>query len=180
MLMDPVRGESRLEGERLSLHVEDASAVYPLEIDPLIWAQQDKLLASDGAAGDRFGRAVAVSGDTAVVGAVLDDDNGSFSGSAYVFVRSGSSWTLRQDRRKGDLRSRRARRRAEQRDPSPGEGAPDTRARAPRRGGSVQGALFSRQAVRQQGRRRGLRAAQGHADALAPGLKSLDRLAGEG
>jgi hypothetical protein len=43
-----------------------------------------KLLASDGAASDAFVSSVAVSGDSAVVGALLDDDNGSDSGSAYV------------------------------------------------------------------------------------------------
>ncbi len=44
-----------------------------------------KLTASDGAAADSFGRSVAVSGDTVVVGAPYDDDKGSASGSAYVF-----------------------------------------------------------------------------------------------
>ena len=44
-----------------------------------------KLLPSDGAAGDRFGESVAISGTTAVVGAWHDDDNGSGSGSAYLF-----------------------------------------------------------------------------------------------
>lgn len=46
-----------------------------------------KLLASDGAYQDSFGESVAISGDTAIVGAMYDDDNGSDSGSAYVFVR---------------------------------------------------------------------------------------------
>ena len=44
-----------------------------------------KLNASDGAEGDYFGIAVAVSGSIAVIGARLDDDNGPDSGSAYVF-----------------------------------------------------------------------------------------------
>jgi len=44
-----------------------------------------KLLPSDGAQGDEFGRSVAVSGSTAIVGAVNDDDNGTDSGSAYLF-----------------------------------------------------------------------------------------------
>ena len=52
-----------------------------------------KLTAGDAAAGDSFGFAVSVSGDTAVIGAYRDDDAGSNSGSAYVFLRSGSSWT---------------------------------------------------------------------------------------
>jgi hypothetical protein len=46
-----------------------------------------KLLASDGAVEDKFGNSVAVSGDTAVVGAWGDKDLGDYSGSAYVFER---------------------------------------------------------------------------------------------
>ena len=48
-------------------------------------AEVAKLTASDGAVGDCFGYSVSVSGDTAVVGATGDDDNGVESGSAYVF-----------------------------------------------------------------------------------------------
>ena len=44
-----------------------------------------KLLPDDGAAGDRFGLSVGISGSTAIVGARWDDDNGAFSGSAYLF-----------------------------------------------------------------------------------------------
>jgi FG-GAP repeat len=53
-----------------------------------------KLTASDAAAGDIFGYSVAVSGDTAVVGAYLDDHSNKLNpGSAYVFVRTGGVWT---------------------------------------------------------------------------------------
>ena len=53
-----------------------------------------KLLASDGAAYDNFGISVSLSadGNTAVIGAYADD---SYRGSAYVFTRSGSTWTER-------------------------------------------------------------------------------------
>jgi hypothetical protein len=44
-----------------------------------------KLFANDGAPIDEFGFAVDLDGDLAVVGAIADDDNGSTSGSAYVF-----------------------------------------------------------------------------------------------
>jgi len=44
-----------------------------------------KLTASDATAGDRFGSSVAISGNTALVGALQDDDGGSNSGSAYLF-----------------------------------------------------------------------------------------------
>ncbi|EGB07925.1 hypothetical protein AURANDRAFT_26633, partial [Aureococcus anophagefferens] len=49
------------------------------------WPQVAKLVASDGAAGDEFGWSIASSGDFVVVGANLDDDAGTSSGSAYVF-----------------------------------------------------------------------------------------------
>ena len=49
-----------------------------------------KLLPSDGAAGDFFGR-VSLSGNTALIGAILDDDNGSSSGSAYLFRNLGTA-----------------------------------------------------------------------------------------
>ena len=56
----------------------------------LVWAQQEKLTASDGTSGDFFGGSVVVDGDTIVIGASLDDKNFSSSGSAYVFIRTGT------------------------------------------------------------------------------------------
>ena len=47
-----------------------------------------KLLSTDGAEYDYFGRSVSINGDVALVGALLDNDNGSFSGSAYTFFYS--------------------------------------------------------------------------------------------
>ena len=55
--------------------------------------QTAKLTAFDGATGDRFGSSVSVSGDTIVVGADWDDDDGYTSGSAYVFERPSEGWT---------------------------------------------------------------------------------------
>jgi FG-GAP repeat len=57
------------------------------------WAEQAKLLPVDGSSDTRFGWSVSISGDTAVIGSIDDDDNGNSSGSAYVFTRSGSVWT---------------------------------------------------------------------------------------
>ena len=51
-----------------------------------------KLTASDAAAGDMFGRSVAIDGTTVVVGAYGDDDGGGHSGSAYVFSEPASGW----------------------------------------------------------------------------------------
>ena len=50
------------------------------------YAQIAKLAASDAGIVDRFGYSVAIDGDTVVVGAINDDDGGSESGAAYVFL----------------------------------------------------------------------------------------------
>ncbi len=51
------------------------------------WGQQVKLTASDAVANDYFGRSVAISGSYAIAGAYANDDNGTMSGSAYVFYK---------------------------------------------------------------------------------------------
>src|SRR5262249_18294289 len=81
-----------LDGGALSLLVDDAQAVYPLTIDPVLTLQQ-KITANDGAASDFFGLSVALSGDTAVVGAPFDDVTALDQGSVYVFVRNGTGWS---------------------------------------------------------------------------------------
>jgi hypothetical protein len=89
MVMDvkgrAVQARMRGEGSKLVIEVEDAEAEYPLTIDPLL-RELTKLVASDGAAFNRFGSSVAISGDTVVVGAPG-------ASSTYVFVRSGTTWT---------------------------------------------------------------------------------------
>lgn len=58
------------------------------------WVQEQKLLAADAAASDQFGTAVAMEGDSVVVGSPLDNNGGgSDAGSAYVYLRSGTSWS---------------------------------------------------------------------------------------
>ena len=57
------------------------------------WCEQSKLMAADASDRDRFGFWVDIDGDTVVVGARQDDDGGPNTGSAYVFVRSGTSWS---------------------------------------------------------------------------------------
>ena len=67
--------------------------VYRYTADPdTPWVLEDQLMASDGANHDRFGVRVALFGDTAVIGADYDGDNGYRSGSAYVFRRTSSGW----------------------------------------------------------------------------------------
>jgi len=70
-----------------------AGVAYVFARSGWTWTQQARLSASDGATGDEFGCSVSIDGDTALVGAWGDDDTGDNSGSAYVFCRSGTTWT---------------------------------------------------------------------------------------
>ena len=70
------------------------------------WTQQAKLTASDARISDSFGNAVSVDSDTALIAASHDDDEGNQSGSAYVFVRTGSTWTEQSKLTAGDHASR--------------------------------------------------------------------------
>ena len=71
----------------------DSGSIYVYTVVGSTWNEQDKPPSDDGAANDRFGVSVAISGDTIVAGAPGDDDVGESSGSAYVFVRSGATWS---------------------------------------------------------------------------------------
>ncbi|MBN2281537.1 MAG: T9SS type A sorting domain-containing protein [Candidatus Marinimicrobia bacterium] len=53
------------------------------------WTEQQKLVASDGAAGDYFGHSVSIDGNTVIIGAEQDDSN---KGSAYIFTQNGTTW----------------------------------------------------------------------------------------
>jgi hypothetical protein len=72
----------------------DSGSAYLFTRTGTTWTQQQKLLASDGAAEDQFGDSLSLSGDTAIIASWLDDDNGLDSGSAYVFTKSGADLTF--------------------------------------------------------------------------------------
>ena len=57
------------------------------------WTLQQQISAADASTGDLFGQSVAINLDTVAVGAPLDDDNGTDSGSAYVFARTAGAWS---------------------------------------------------------------------------------------
>lgn len=92
-------------GNEASNSAERSGAAYVFVRAGGAWSQQAYLKASNTDSEDLFGGAVSVSGDTIVVGAVIEsssatgvngdesDNSGSFSGAAYVFVRTGSTWT---------------------------------------------------------------------------------------
>lgn len=64
-----------------------------------VWTQQQVLSASDAAANDQFGMAVSINEQRIVVGA---PGKATGAGAAYVFVRSGTTWTQEQKLVSGD------------------------------------------------------------------------------
>ena len=71
-------------------------AAYIYYFDGSNWTEQQKLTASDSYPYDKFGSAVAIDGNYAIVGMVGDDDNGFESGAAYVFYYNGTNWIEQQ------------------------------------------------------------------------------------
>jgi FG-GAP repeat len=71
---------------------------YVFTFNGSTWVQQQELTASDGADHDGFGRQVALSGTTALVGApgkAIGSNNA--QGAAYVFTFNGSTWVQQQE-----------------------------------------------------------------------------------
>jgi hypothetical protein len=74
---------------------QNAGAAYVFVREGETWTQQARLTASDPDAADLFGNAVALRGDSLLVGAFNDDAGGDNAGAAYLFVREGTTWTQR-------------------------------------------------------------------------------------
>ncbi|MES9942244.1 MAG: cadherin-like beta sandwich domain-containing protein [Candidatus Thiodiazotropha sp. 6PLUC2] len=87
-------GDSLAVGAFLDDDLGSASgSVYIFNRSGGVWSQQDKITAADGAADDKFGYQVSLFGDSLAVGSSGDDDNGSDSGSTYVFTRTNGVWS---------------------------------------------------------------------------------------
>jgi hypothetical protein len=95
--------QMRVAEGQVWLEADDEGAVYPVTVDP-IFGQQVKLTASAGASDDVFGYAIAISGDTVVIGVPHDDIGlNQDHDSAYVFVRSGGSWSEQAQLTDGEI-----------------------------------------------------------------------------
>jgi MYXO-CTERM domain-containing protein len=71
----------------------DAGAAYVFVWNGSAYVEQKKLFPTDSKAGDHFGAAVAMDGETAIVGAPEADVFGADSGTAYIFFRGGTLWS---------------------------------------------------------------------------------------
>jgi hypothetical protein len=70
-----------------------SGAAYVFRYDDIDgWVQEQKLLPADGEGEDEFGFSVSIRGDSIVVGAHLEDENGIDAGAAYVYFYDGANW----------------------------------------------------------------------------------------
>lgn len=96
--------EAALDGTRLAIAATqdddlgfNSGEVYLFDFDGTSWVETARLQAPDGDASDKFGSALALSGDVLVVGAAADEPGGIVnSGSAYAFRNVGGTWGLEQ------------------------------------------------------------------------------------
>jgi len=82
-----------VNGDQSDTSANGAGAAYVFVRTGVTWTQQAYLKASNTTAGARFATAVAISGDTIVVGAYSEHSSAFEAGAAYVFVRSGTAWS---------------------------------------------------------------------------------------
>jgi hypothetical protein len=80
----------------------DTGSAYVFARSGDVWTQQQKLIAPDAAPDDRFGCSVSIDNNTIVIGAYRRN---SFTGSAYVFVRTGLTWDFQQELTASDAQS---------------------------------------------------------------------------
>ncbi|OKY26409.1 FG-GAP repeat protein [Thalassotalea sp. PP2-459] len=71
---------------------KDVGSAYIFVREGSTWTQQVKLTSPDGQADDRFGRGVALSGDTAIISAMNHDANGKDTGALYLYKKSIGGW----------------------------------------------------------------------------------------
>ena len=83
-----VSGKTTLIGA--PYHTSSRGVAYVFVRTGTSWSQQAELTASDAATGDNFGSSVALSGTTALIGALYKKTS---TGAAYVFVHTGASWS---------------------------------------------------------------------------------------
>jgi hypothetical protein len=74
----------------------NSGSAYVYRWDGTVWSQEQELIAFDGVEQDLFGFSVAMSADTAIVGAPFNDALAYDAGAAYVYRRVGGEWINEQ------------------------------------------------------------------------------------
>jgi len=94
-----ISGDSIVVGDRYHHPMYPAPAIGPgaafvFTRSGTIWSQQQRLANAAGLMFDEFGFTTAIEGDRILVGVPGDDDLGLNAGSTFVYLRSGTTWTV--------------------------------------------------------------------------------------
>jgi hypothetical protein len=88
-------GDVALIGANNDMDFSESGSAYVFRFDGAAWVEEAKLTAPATAPPeDDYGRSVAISGNTAIVGAQFDDAGGASSGAAYLYSCDGTQWSL--------------------------------------------------------------------------------------
>jgi len=99
-------GVSFIASDGVNSAVSSSSFTLQFAIDWSTISEQAKIYPANHGDGDTFGESIDIDGDIAVVGAVGDDGEGNSylsAGAAYVYTRSGSTWTEQALLRPSDI-----------------------------------------------------------------------------
>ncbi|MBI2390734.1 MAG: FG-GAP repeat protein [Deltaproteobacteria bacterium] len=89
-----ISGDTAVVGGAKEFYPWSAGGAYVFVRSGSTWTQQAKLTPASLGGDDRYGNAVAIDGDTIAVGAPSFDAGGrAGSGSVFIYVRSGTTWT---------------------------------------------------------------------------------------
>ena len=85
--------------------VSNAGSAYIYTRSGTSWSQQAQIQASDRGSSDNFGRSVSISddGNTAIIGSPYEDSGTTNTGAAYIFTRSGTTWSQQAKIQASDL-----------------------------------------------------------------------------
>ena len=98
-------GASGIDGNQTDRSAPLAGAVYVFRRSAGVWAQEAYIKASNAAENAVFGACIALQGNTLVVGAFQESSTGTDAGAAYVFTRTGTTWSEQAILRASNARS---------------------------------------------------------------------------
>ncbi len=94
-----IEGDTAIVGAptaSLDSNFNEEGAAYVFVRSAGVWTQQQMLTSPSPDVSAEFGISVGISGQSVIVGAPVDNNGAPFTGAAYVFTRSGVTWSLQQ------------------------------------------------------------------------------------
>ena len=98
-----ISGDYAIVGANGENSARGAVYIYTRDLSTGLWGSEQIIVASDTQVVDEFGWDVGISGDYAIVGSRNEDTGGTDAGAAYIYVRSGTTWSEQQKIQSSDI-----------------------------------------------------------------------------